>query len=60
MYGVFTLILCVEIDISLDNPGFQLDVSDQVEIHQAMSHVHLRDHHPLERLLVPVCGVMAG
>ena len=22
-------------DISLDNPGFQLDVSDQVDIHQA-------------------------
>ena len=35
MYGVFTVILCVEMDISLDNPGFQLDISDQVEIHQA-------------------------
>ena len=35
MYGVFTVILCVEMDISLDNPGFQLDVSDQVDIHQA-------------------------
>ena len=32
---VFTVILCIEMDISLDNPGFQLDVSDQVDIHQA-------------------------
>ena len=31
----FLVILCVEMDISLDNPGFQLDVSDQVDIHQA-------------------------
>ena len=32
---VFTVILCVEMDISLDNPGFQLDVSGQVDIHQS-------------------------
>ena len=32
---VITVILCVEMNISLDNPGFQLDVSNQVDIHQA-------------------------
>ena len=33
MYGVFTVSCVVEMEISLDNPGFQVDVSE-VEIHQ--------------------------
>ena len=31
----FSVSVIVDMDISLDNPGFQLDVSDQVDIHQA-------------------------
>ena len=31
----FSMSVIVEMDISLDNPGFQIDVSDQVDIHQA-------------------------
>ena len=54
MYGVFAVSCVIEMDISLYNPGFLLDVSDQVDVHQA-------DHHPREKLLVvPVRGVMAG
>ena len=33
MYGVFPVSCVVEMEISLDNPGFQVDVSE-VEIHQ--------------------------
>ena len=33
MYGVVTVSCVVEMEISLDNPGFQVDVSE-VEIHQ--------------------------
>ena len=34
MYGVFPVSCIVKMDISLDNPGFQVDVAE-VEIHQA-------------------------
>ena len=31
----FYSVLCAEMDISLDNPGIMMDVSDQVDVHQA-------------------------
>ena len=35
VYGVFSVSCVVEMEISFDNPGFQLDVTDQVDVHQA-------------------------
>ena len=32
---VFYSVLCAGMDISLDNPGFLMDVSDQVKVHQS-------------------------
>ena len=34
MYGVFPVSCVIEMEFSLDNPGFQVDVAE-VEIHQA-------------------------
>ena len=36
----FCSVLCAEMDISLDNPGFLMDVSDQVEVHQSDVSLH--------------------
>ena len=33
--NVLSSVLCAEMDISLDNPSFLMDVSDQVDVHQA-------------------------
>ena len=37
---VFLSVLCADMDISLDNPGFLMDVSDQVEAHQSDVPLH--------------------
>ena len=61
VYGIFSVSCVVEMEISLDNPGFQLDVTDQVDVHQAVFLAHHQDHHPRGKLLaVPVSDVMAG
>ena len=63
---MFSSVVRTEMSISLDNPGFLLDVSDQVDVHQpdastmasgSSSSVHLHRENPLG---VPVRGAMAG
>ena len=43
---------------SLDNPGFQIDVSDQVDIHQSESGTS--SAHRLENLLVVPASAATG
>ena len=50
----------LEMEFFLDNPGFEMDVSDQVDIHQADVPGHLDLHHRGSLLAVPVLDVMAG